>query len=114
MQVDYRDSTGLRRNRMRVGQFLCWLCGTALNGSQRHARLMTSLVPEGLEACSAKCLGRAVERAARVHQADPATLLRFVFSRLSRHDEAKARSNPRWSSGSPRRVPRLGMTGEIF
>lgn len=86
--MDYRNSAGLRSNRMRVGQFLSWLCGAAPAGLA-EARLVAGLVPEGLEACSADTLARAVDRAVRIQQADPATLLRFIFNGLSRHDEAK-------------------------
>jgi hypothetical protein len=73
---------------MRVGQFLGWLCGAAPAGLAQ-ARLLTGLLPEGLEACSADTLGRAVDRAVRIHQAEPATLLRFIFSGLNRRDEVK-------------------------
>jgi hypothetical protein len=87
-QMDYRDSARLRSNRMRVGQFLSWLCGAA-PAELAQARLLAGLVPEGLEACSADSLGRAVDRAVRIHQADPAALLRFIFNGLNRRDEAK-------------------------
>jgi hypothetical protein len=87
-QMDYRDSAGLRGNRMRVGQFLSWLFGAAPAGLAQ-ARLLAGLVPEGLDACSADTLGWAVDRAVRIHQADPATLLRFVFSGLNRRNKAK-------------------------
>jgi hypothetical protein len=86
--MDYRDSAGLRSNRMRVGQFLSWLCGAAPAGLAQ-ARLMGGLVPEGLEACAADTLGRAVDRAVRIHQADPAMLLRFIFNGLNGRDESK-------------------------
>ena len=78
----------MRKNRMRVGQFLSWLCGAAPAGLA-EARLVAGLVPEGLEACSADTLGRVVDRAVRIHQADPATLLRFIFNGVNHLDEAK-------------------------
>ena len=73
---------------MRVGQFLGWLCGAAPAGFAQ-ARLLAAYVPEGVGACSPDTLGRAVCCLVLTRQAEPASLLRFLFGGLSRRDEAK-------------------------
>lgn len=73
---------------MQVGQFFSWLCGAAPAGFAQ-ARLLAAYVPEGVGACLPDTLGRAVRCLVLTRQAEPISLLRFVFGGLSRRDEAK-------------------------